>query len=137
LLKLYPGRLPDLDLMFQCHDQSSVKRTTYSGWMSAFAPPQFHYCADDSTYDIVFPDWSYWGWPEVNVKPWVPLEKDLKDGNAVQNWTSREPLAFWKGNLHTGLGAGRKRRIQELGFVKAMCLPVGLQPDFVFISGAL
>ncbi|KAK9742954.1 hypothetical protein RND81_03G207700 [Saponaria officinalis] len=102
LLKLYPGRLPDLDLMFQCHDQSSVKRTTYGGWMSGFAPPQFHYCADESTYDIVFPDWSYWGWPEVNVKPWVPLEKDLKDGNAMQNWTSRKPYAFWKGNLHTG-----------------------------------
>ncbi|KAL2892244.1 KDEL motif-containing protein 2, partial [Bienertia sinuspersici] len=55
LLKLYPGRLPDLDLM-----------------------------------------------PEINIKPWVPLEKDLKDGNTIKNWSSREPYAFWKGNIHTG-----------------------------------
>ncbi|XP_021717485.1 O-glucosyltransferase rumi homolog isoform X2 [Chenopodium quinoa] len=106
LLKLYPGRLPDLDLMFQCHDKPSIKRKYYRGWRAAFAypqpPPQFHYCGDDSTFDIVFPDWSFWGWPEVNVKPWVPLEKDLQEGNAIKSWTSREPYAFWKGNLHNG-----------------------------------
>ncbi|XP_010672155.2 uncharacterized protein LOC104888778 [Beta vulgaris subsp. vulgaris] len=106
LLKLYPGRLPDLDLMFQCHDKPSINKNQYSGWRTFFAhlqpPPQFHYCGGDSTFDIVFPDWSFWGWPEVNVKPWVPLEKDLKEGNALKNWTSREPYAFWKGNLRNG-----------------------------------
>ncbi|KAL9245349.1 hypothetical protein vseg_019011 [Gypsophila vaccaria] len=102
LLKMYPGRIPDLDLMFQCHDQSSIKRDEYKGSKSAFAPPQFHYCADESTFDIVFPDWSFWGWPEVNIKPWVPLVKDLVKGNEEKKWTSREPFAFWRGNLYTG-----------------------------------
>ncbi|XP_074279880.1 uncharacterized protein LOC141605123 [Silene latifolia] len=102
LLKLYPGRLPDLDMMFQCHDQSSIKRDKYKGSEAASAPPQFHYCADESTFDIVFPDWSFWGWPEINIKPWVPLVKDLKKGNAMKKWTAREPFAYWKGNLHTG-----------------------------------
>ncbi|KAL2892241.1 O-glucosyltransferase rumi [Bienertia sinuspersici] len=96
LIKLYPGRLPDLDLMFQCHDKPSIKRKYYQGWRAVFGhpqpPPQFHYCGDDSTFDIVFPDWSFWGWPEVNVKPWVPLEKDLKEGNAMKNWTSRKSI---------------------------------------------
>lgn len=102
LLKLYPGRLPDLDLMFQCHDKASIKRSRYSGMDADSAPPQFHYCKDDTTLDIVFPDWSFWGWPEVNVKPWVPLIKDLEAGNMMMNWTSRKPFAFWKGNLLTG-----------------------------------
>lgn len=102
LLKLYPGRLPDLDLMFQCHDQASIKRDQYQGHDLYSAPPQFHYCGDDSTLDIVFPDWSFWGWPDINIKPWVPLVKDLEDGNKMKNWTSREPFAFWKGNLYTG-----------------------------------
>uniref|UniRef100_A0A803NBG1 Glycosyl transferase CAP10 domain-containing protein n=1 Tax=Chenopodium quinoa TaxID=63459 RepID=A0A803NBG1_CHEQI len=74
----------------------------YKGTKAAFAPPQFHYCGDDSTYDIVFPDWSFWGWPEINIKPWVPLLKDFKEGNLVKNWTSREPYAFWKGNVYIG-----------------------------------
>ncbi|KNA13886.1 hypothetical protein SOVF_112600 [Spinacia oleracea] len=102
LLKLYPGRLPDLDFVFQCHDQASIKRNDHKGSNAAFAPPQFHYCADESTFDIVFPDWSFWGWPDINIKPWVPLKKDFEDGNAIKNWTSRQPYAFWKGNLHTG-----------------------------------
>ncbi|KAH9604102.1 hypothetical protein KSS87_010442 [Heliosperma pusillum] len=106
LLKLYPGRLPDLDLMFQCHDQASIKRDKYKG---GGAPPQFHYCADDSTLDIVFPDWSFWGWPELSIKPWVPLVKDLEDGNKIKEWNAREHFSFWKGNLKTG---ARKRLAQ-------------------------
>ncbi|KAL9228929.1 hypothetical protein vseg_004456 [Gypsophila vaccaria] len=103
LLNMYPGRVPDFDLVFQCADKSSVKRERYQGSNLSFAPPQFHYCADESTLDIVFPDWSFWGWPQLSIKPWVPLVKDLKDGNAMKNWTSREPFAFWKGNTFTGL----------------------------------
>ncbi|XP_074263301.1 uncharacterized protein LOC141586078 [Silene latifolia] len=106
LLKLYPGRLPDLDLMFQCHDQASIKRDKYK---NGGAPPQFHYCADDSTLDIVFPDWSFWGWQELSIKPWVPLVKDLEDGNKIKEFNAREHFAFWKGNLHTG---ARKRLAQ-------------------------
>lgn len=67
LLKLYPGRIPDLDLVFQCHDRPNIEKRYYQGWRAAFGylhqpPPQFHYCGSDSTFDIVFPDWSFWGW---------------------------------------------------------------------------
>ncbi|XP_074263304.1 uncharacterized protein LOC141586080 [Silene latifolia] len=99
LLKLYPGRLPDLDLMFQCHDPALIKKRKYK---RGGAPPQFHYCGDDSTLDILFPDWSFWGWPEISIKPWVPFAKDLKDGNKIKEWSARENYAFWRGNLNTG-----------------------------------
>jgi len=62
LLKLYPGRIPDLDLMFQCFDIPSIKKDKYPGKQSAFAPPQFVYCGDDYSFDIVFPDWAFWSW---------------------------------------------------------------------------
>jgi len=62
LLKLYPGRVPDLDLMFQCDDLPSITRERYPAEESASAPPLFHYCGNDSTFDIAFPDWSFWGW---------------------------------------------------------------------------
>ncbi|GAB4844469.1 hypothetical protein Ancab_037845 [Ancistrocladus abbreviatus] len=101
LLRLYPGRLPDLDIMFECGDVPVIKKENYTG-NEANAPPLFHYCGDDFTLDIVFPDWSFWGWPEINIKPWEPLKDDLKEGNKKVHWMDRLPHAFWKGNPYMG-----------------------------------
>ncbi|KAJ4953727.1 hypothetical protein NE237_030559 [Protea cynaroides] len=101
LMKRYPGKLPDLDLMFDCDDQPVIKSDDYKGLFSSAPPPLFRYCADDSTLDIIFPDWSFWGWPEVNIKPWVPLSKQLREGNKMMKWSKREPYAYWKGNPYT------------------------------------
>uniref|UniRef100_A0A0D9W7J9 Glycosyl transferase CAP10 domain-containing protein n=1 Tax=Leersia perrieri TaxID=77586 RepID=A0A0D9W7J9_9ORYZ len=98
LLRRYPGRVPDLDLMFDCADWPVVRTHLYRGKHAAFMPPLFGYCGDDRTLDIVFPDWSFWGWPEINIKPWDALRKDLKDGNSRVRWLNREPYAYWKGN---------------------------------------
>lgn len=61
LLRRYPGKIPDLDLMFDCVDWPVVKLVDYSGPNAMAPPPLFRYCGDDSTLDIVFPDWSFWG----------------------------------------------------------------------------
>ncbi|XP_077241814.1 uncharacterized protein LOC143882219 isoform X2 [Tasmannia lanceolata] len=98
LLRRYPGRLPDLDLMFDCVDWPVVKSRDYRGRNATSPPPLFRYCADDESLDIVFPDWSFWGWPEINIKPWESLLKDLKEGNGRIKWMEREPYAYWKGN---------------------------------------
>ncbi|GAB4861793.1 hypothetical protein Ancab_037050 [Ancistrocladus abbreviatus] len=102
LLRLYPGKLPDLDLMFECDDRPVIQKSEYMGQKLTAVPPIFHYCGDDSSLDIVFPDWSFWGWPEINIKPWEPLMQDLEEVNRRMNWTDREPYAYWKGNLHMG-----------------------------------
>ncbi|KAD7117047.1 hypothetical protein E3N88_04315 [Mikania micrantha] len=63
LLRLYPGQLPDLELMFDCDDRpvfnikQYFKRRPNSG-----PPPLFKYCSDPWSFDIVTPDWSFWGW---------------------------------------------------------------------------
>ncbi|GMH00527.1 hypothetical protein Nepgr_002366 [Nepenthes gracilis] len=102
LLRLYPGKLPDLDLMFQCDDKTVIGKRAYRGRKRSAAPPLFRYCGDDSSLDIAFPDWSFWGWPETNIKPWVQLMRDLEEGNRRTKWMDRAPYAYWKGNLHMG-----------------------------------
>lgn len=98
LLRRYPGKVRDLDLMFDCVDWPVIKKETFRGPKHAAPPPLFRYCGNDSTHDIVFPDWSFWGWPEINIKPWEALSKDLREGNTRSRWTDREPYAYWKGN---------------------------------------
>uniref|UniRef100_A0A2P2KD36 KDEL motif-containing protein 1 n=3 Tax=Rhizophora mucronata TaxID=61149 RepID=A0A2P2KD36_RHIMU len=98
LLRKYPGQVPDLELMFDCVDWPVVKSRDHIGPDAPAPPPLFRYCGDDDTLDIVFPDWSFWGWPEINIKPWEPLLNDLKEGNKRTRWREREPFAYWKGN---------------------------------------
>ncbi|KAI3444569.1 hypothetical protein Pfo_001234 [Paulownia fortunei] len=106
LLRLYPGRLPDLDLMLECDDKPVISKHNYGSPNASIPPPLFHYCGDESSYDIVFPDWSFWGWPEVSIKPWEELKEDIKGVNIRIKWKDREPYAYWKGN--TKLGAARR-----------------------------
>ena len=62
LLRWYPGRVPDLELMFDCVDWPVVLARAHSGPNATSPPPLFRYCGNDDTLDIVFPDWSFWGW---------------------------------------------------------------------------
>ncbi|KAL3521531.1 hypothetical protein ACH5RR_019680 [Cinchona calisaya] len=98
LLRRYPGKLPDLDLIFSCEDRPTVVKEFYPKPNAAAPPPLFAYDGDDATFDIVFPDWSFWGWPEIVIKPWEQLSKELKVGNERMQWADREPHAYWKGN---------------------------------------
>ncbi|PKA58821.1 protein glucosyltransferase [Apostasia shenzhenica] len=97
LFRRYPGRVPDLDLMFNCEDMPVVRPPAGD---SPSQPPRplFRYCKDDTTVDIVFPDWSFWGWPEVNVRPWETMSAELRRANVRLPWREREPYAYWKGN---------------------------------------
>ncbi|CAK9169494.1 unnamed protein product [Ilex paraguariensis] len=98
LLRRYPGKVPDLELMFDCVDWPVIRTKSYRGPNAPAPPPLFRYCGDDATLDIVFPDWSFWGWPEINIKPWGALLEELKEGNKRTKWMDREPYAYWKGN---------------------------------------
>ncbi|KAL3536833.1 hypothetical protein ACH5RR_000199 [Cinchona calisaya] len=97
LLRLYPGRLPDLELMFDNDDRPVIASKDYRG-PNAAAPPLFRYCSDQWNLDIVFPDWTFWGWPETNIKPWRSILKDIKEGNNKTKWRDRVPYAYWRGN---------------------------------------
>ncbi|XP_030928223.1 protein O-glucosyltransferase 1-like [Quercus lobata] len=98
LLRLYPGKIPDLELMFWCGDSTRIKKRDHQGLKAKSVPPLFHYCNDDESLDIVFPDWTFWGWPELDIKPWRTTLVALKEGNKRIKWKDRKPYAFWKGN---------------------------------------
>ncbi|KAH7528693.1 hypothetical protein FEM48_Zijuj05G0099200 [Ziziphus jujuba var. spinosa] len=98
LLRRYPGKVPDLELVFNCHDWPVFFAKDYLQANATDPPTLFGFCGDGDTVDLAFPDWSYWGWPEINIKPWVSLLKDLEEGNKRMRWVDREPYAYWKGN---------------------------------------
>ncbi|GKU88195.1 hypothetical protein SLEP1_g2489 [Rubroshorea leprosula] len=97
LLRWYPGRLPDLELMFGCGDLPVVPSHKFKG-PKARPPPLFRYCSDERSLDIVFPDWSFWGWAETNIRPWKDLLENIKQGNNRTTWKERAPYAYWRGN---------------------------------------
>ncbi|KAG5009213.1 O-glucosyltransferase rumi [Glycine max] len=97
LLRLYPGKIPDLELMFQCGDRTVVfKKDFQVPKMSP--PPVFHYCGEENSYDIVFPDWTFWGWAELSIRPWETTLHNILEGNKLVKWKDRIPYTFWKGN---------------------------------------
>ncbi|XP_075493547.1 uncharacterized protein LOC142531332 [Primulina tabacum] len=92
LLRRYPGRVPDLELMFDCSDTPSIRKGLNNN------PASFRYCGNKDSVEILFPDWSFWGWPEINIKPWETLSKGIAEGNKRTSWMEKEPYAYWKGN---------------------------------------
>ncbi|KAG8653601.1 hypothetical protein MANES_05G036800v8 [Manihot esculenta] len=94
LLRLYPGKLPDLDVMFWCGDKPKVLKHDH-----ATSPPAlFQYCGRQDSLGIIFPDWSFWGWGELSIEPWKNMLARLIESNKKIKWKSRVPYAYWKGN---------------------------------------
>ncbi|KAK3035455.1 hypothetical protein RJ639_032880 [Escallonia herrerae] len=93
LLRRYPGMVPDVDMMFECMDKPKLNKTLH------YMPvPLFRYCTTPNHYDIPFPDWSFWGWPEINIGPWNEEFQSIKQGLQARSWPKKWPLAYWKGN---------------------------------------
>lgn len=101
LLERYPGLVPDVDLMFECMDRPTIRRSEYDLGKKS-PPPLFRYCSNADHFDIPFPDWSFWGWAEVNLPPWEEEFDDIKVGSKAVKWVDRKPLAYWKGNPDVG-----------------------------------
>ncbi|CAF2039068.1 unnamed protein product [Brassica napus] len=101
LPRKYPGKLPDVDLMFDCDDRPVIRSDGYDTFnlTAENAPPVlFRYGGDRWTADIVFPDWSFWGWQEINIKPWSKVLKEMEEGKKKKKFMERESYAYWKGN---------------------------------------
>lgn len=62
LLRLYPGKVPDLELMFWCEDRPVILKKDYQGTNATSSPSIFQYCGREDALGIVFPDWTFWGW---------------------------------------------------------------------------
>ncbi|XXG75397.1 hypothetical protein AAC387_Pa07g3911 [Persea americana] len=97
LLRRHPGSIPDVDLMFDCMDKPTISRSQYNT-PARPPPPLFRYCTTDHHFDIPFPDWSFWGWTEVNIGPWDEEFRSIKEGSQALDWTEKHPTAHWKGN---------------------------------------
>ncbi|EEF36767.1 protein O-glucosyltransferase 1 [Ricinus communis] len=94
LLNRYPGMVPDVDIMFDCMDRPVINKTEHI----SFPLPIFRYCTTQNHFDIPFPDWSFWGWPEINIRSWNEEFRDIKRGSQSKSWSKKWPRAYWKGN---------------------------------------
>ncbi|XP_040992070.1 protein O-glucosyltransferase 1-like [Juglans microcarpa x Juglans regia] len=94
LLKRYPGKVPDVDMMFDCMDRPRINMTEHK----SMPLPLFRYCTTEDHFDIPFPDWSFWGWPETNLRAWDEEFRDIKRGSQRISWSKKWPRAYWKGN---------------------------------------
>ncbi|XWS35773.1 hypothetical protein CRYUN_Cryun20dG0024600 [Craigia yunnanensis] len=103
LLRLYPGKVPDLDLLFYSGDKTMIMKSDYRGPNATSPPPVFHYCGEEEALDIVFPDWTFWGWAEINIMPWQEMSRAIKKGNERIKWEKRVPYAYWKGNPYVSV----------------------------------
>ncbi|KAA3475284.1 protein O-glucosyltransferase 1-like [Gossypium australe] len=106
LLRLYPGKVQDLDLLFFYGDDTVIKRRNSKGRYAALAPPVFHYCGEKTALDIVFPDWTFWEWAEVNIKPWEETLKAIKKGReriGVKKVNKVSSILNWKINVPIGI----------------------------------
>ncbi|KAH7283437.1 hypothetical protein KP509_34G007500 [Ceratopteris richardii] len=100
LLERYPGMVPDVDLMFDCMDRPSVRKAHYKHMH--ISPPLFRYCGHKEAYDIPFPDWSFWGWPQINLPPWSTEAENIFKASKFVKWEDRKRSAYWKGNPDVG-----------------------------------
>uniref|UniRef100_A0ACD5ZN66 Uncharacterized protein n=1 Tax=Avena sativa TaxID=4498 RepID=A0ACD5ZN66_AVESA len=98
LMRRHPGRVPDVDLMFDCMDRPAINRTEHGGEGAPPPPPLFRYCTTRDHLDVPFPDWSFWGWPETHIEPWSREFKSIRQGAKKVRWPERVPTAYWKGN---------------------------------------
>ncbi|MCO5575093.1 hypothetical protein L7F22_028890 [Adiantum nelumboides] len=101
LLRYYPGLVPDVEVVLGCGDRPAILRGNHT---DSLPPPLFRYCTTVDHFDIPFPDWSFWGWPEVNIQPWELELQNIYRGSSKMTWRQRMPKAFWKGNTFMGDG---------------------------------
>ncbi|TVU35884.1 hypothetical protein EJB05_17791, partial [Eragrostis curvula] len=81
---------------WHCDDRSQVRATDYR--VPSDAPPVFRYCKETRfALGILFPDWSFWGWPEMNIRPWPQMLEEVTRENERVRWLERQPYAYWKG----------------------------------------
>ncbi|KAJ3675698.1 hypothetical protein LUZ60_004740 [Juncus effusus] len=102
LLKRYPGMVPDVDILFDCSDRPTIERKRYDIPKGSIPPPVFRYCTTNQHFDIPFPDWSFWGWSEVNLMPWDEEFESIKIHSQSVKWKDKVNTAFWRGNPDVG-----------------------------------
>eukprot|EP00850_Spirogloea_muscicola_P007457 SM000037S13592 [mRNA] locus=s37:709610:713144:- [translate_table: standard] len=113
LLRMFPLDVPDVDIMFDCMDRPHIAKSSAAELKDGLItgngeepaeeelqplPLLFRYCSNNEHYDVPWPDWSFWGWPETNIDPWDIAKADIQGGARETAWQDRVPRAHWKGN---------------------------------------
>eukprot|EP00271_Cylindrocystis_brebissonii_P014145 TRINITY_DN3539_c0_g3_i1.p1 TRINITY_DN3539_c0_g3~~TRINITY_DN3539_c0_g3_i1.p1 ORF type:complete len:614 (-),score=79.37 TRINITY_DN3539_c0_g3_i1:204-2045(-) len=70
----------------------------------AALPLLLRYSGSENHTEVVFPDWTIWGWPEANVAPWEVARGRVVNSSTLRwPWRFRKETGHWRG--HVGWGA--------------------------------
>ncbi|GAQ92239.1 putative lipopolysaccharide-modifying protein [Klebsormidium nitens] len=110
-LRHFGDVVPDVDFMFDCGDMPQARRSPHP---SDPIPALWGYNRQEESIDLTLPDWSFWGWPEVEITRWEEHGQKIMDaGRTFADWEERKATAFWKGALDVtaGLTAGLRANL--------------------------
>ncbi|KAG2423678.1 hypothetical protein HYH02_015293 [Chlamydomonas schloesseri] len=98
--------LPDLELVIGCRDQPHPGAP-----FLAWCRPK----ADQLTW--LYPDYSYYDWPEIEMPPYLAVHKRIAAVSAHVPFANRTNKFFWRGNLQLsgGLCKVRQALLDQLG----------------------
>lgn len=100
LLRRFPGQVADVDAMFSVGDWPRHGNAPIGAGEPL--PVLFLYSGDKWHVDIPFPDFSFWGRPEVGILPWEQQRAIISAGRDRWTWKSSQPRAYWRGNAKNG-----------------------------------
>ena len=94
LLNLYPGKIPDLELMFRCGDKTVIQKHDIQGSDAMSPAVLFQYCGHSTALNIVFPDWTFWGWWGFKHAPLftslqAPLDNRGREAHGMSTYHAR------------------------------------------------
>ena len=113
LLRIFPEhRVPDVVVNFYCYDTPKVSRQGVEGGrFGSRIPFLLSYCSSADHLDVPWPDYSFFGWPELRIPSWesfAPGMLDIANYSAESSagasgiarlWEHRDARLFWRGNL--------------------------------------
>ncbi|GAQ84495.1 hypothetical protein KFL_001910140 [Klebsormidium nitens] len=95
LLRYFPGQVPDVDFVFECNDYPQMVRPKNPADPT---PVLLNYDNREGKIDVPFPDWTFWGWPDLEIARWRDQSHRIdRAARAGLKWIDREKTAFWKG----------------------------------------
>lgn len=100
LLRRFPGQIPDIDGAFDCHDYP--QHQYFPANETEKVPIMFVQSSTKWHRNIMWPDFSFWGRPEVGIRQWDEQRQVITAGADTWTWETADPVAYWKGNVKNG-----------------------------------
>jgi len=92
LIQRYGSQVPDVAIRFSCEDMPVVPVGKRAPGRDR-PPITVGYCSSKEFADLVWPDWSFWGWPQTHAGTWEYEQRVIAGNASLIPWEQRLPRA--------------------------------------------